>query len=68
MIPLGTEINTRLIKLVILEIIPDVAVFIDVMKIVVTLKQAVMFEDPIIAFADVRLKNGGGDLTVIVRS
>jgi hypothetical protein len=48
---LGTEINTRLIKLVILEIIPDIAVFIDVMKIVVTLKQAMMFEDPIIAFA-----------------
>ena len=68
MIPLGTEINTCLIKLVILEIIPDVAVFIDVMKIVVTLKQTVMFEYPIIAFADVRLKNGGGDLAVIVWS
>ena len=65
---MGTKINTRLIVRMIFETIPDVTVFVHVMKVVVSLKQTMMFDYPKITLTDVRTQNGGGDLAVIVRS
>jgi hypothetical protein len=68
LIPSLTEINTSLIVRMILELLADIAVFVGVVQVVVALEQAVVLDYPKILFADIRSKNSGGDLTVIVRS
>ena len=45
-----------------------IAIFIQVVKIVVSLEQSVMLQNPIVLFTDVWTENGGSNLAVILGS
>ena len=63
-----TEIDTCLVVRMILVTIPYIAVFVDVLKVVVTLKQAVMPNYPIVPFTDIWTKNFRSYFAMIIWS